>query len=261
MTQNPFNLPKSEEFKYEPFIFPKVNNNILLLADLHIPYHSISALNCAIRYGKEHEINTIYLNGDVVDFHQLSRFVRDPRKRSVKEELNSLKQFLDCLATEFPSAKIYYKEGNHEKRYETYVKTKCAELLGIDEFELETSLGLPVRGIEMISDERVAMAGKLPILHGHEFQKGSTVSVNPARTALLRAKHCVVVSHSHVTSMDCKNKVNGEMLTAWSTGCLCELHPEYARLNDWNHGFTHIRIDKNGLFNVQNIRVYRGDIL
>jgi predicted phosphodiesterase len=259
--ENLFNLPLSDESYYSPYILPKVNNNILLLADIHIPYHSISALTCAIKYGKNVTVNTILLNGDIMDCYSISKFLKDPRKRSIKYELESTRQFLDVLAKEFPTAKIFWKDGNHERRYENYLKIKAPELLDIEEFRLDILLGFGARGIEKIDDDKIVMAGKLPILHGHEFSRHSGSGVKPARSALLKAKHCVIVSHLHTTSEDCKNKINGELLTAWSTGCLCELNPEYARINEWNHGFAHIKIDKNGDFNVNNKRIYKGVVL
>ena len=35
---NDFDLPESDAIEYEPVILPKVNNDILLLPDLHVPY-------------------------------------------------------------------------------------------------------------------------------------------------------------------------------------------------------------------------------
>ena len=45
--------------------------------------------------------------------------------------------------------------------------------------------------------------------------------------------------------------------TAWSTGCLCNLRPEYAKFNRWNHGFAFVDIDKSGEFEVHNYKIAR----
>lgn len=258
---NVFNLPASDEFDYSSYKIPKVNNNILVLSDIHIPYHSISALTCAIKYGKEHDVNTILLNGDIIDCYMLSKFNKDPRKRSIKYELDCTRQFLDILDKEFPKAKKIYKKGNHCSRWENYMKSKAPELFDCEEFTLEFHLKLNERKIDYVKDERIIYAGKLPIIHGHEFGNKSGGTVNPARTALLKAKKSVMVSHSHVTSEDCKNSIDGEMITAWSTGALCELNPEYSRINDWNHGFAHITTDNNGRFYVNNKRIIKGKLM
>ena len=135
---NPFNLPISDEKEFEPFILPKSANKILILSDVHLPYHSIEALTAAIEYGQEREINTILLNGDILDFHQLSNFIKDPRKRHWLDEKAAMFAFLDAIQNAFPNASIYYKLGNHEERFEMYMKIKAPELYGDTAFELDT---------------------------------------------------------------------------------------------------------------------------
>ncbi len=110
---NPYNLPESYQEKREPLILPKGCNNILLISDLHIPYHDIDAITLALDYGKENKVNTILINGDLIDNHQVSKFESDPRKRSVKQEFDATKAFLVSLRSAFPDASIYWLKGNH----------------------------------------------------------------------------------------------------------------------------------------------------
>ncbi len=84
---NPLDLPPSQEAHYKPFKLPINHNNILLLSDIHVPYHNIQALTLALKYGLENEVNTILLNGDVIDFYAISRFEKDPRKRNFGHEV------------------------------------------------------------------------------------------------------------------------------------------------------------------------------
>lgn len=86
---NPYKLPESEAAERKPFVLPKACNNILVISDLHIPYHDVAAITAAIEYGKKNKINCILINGDLIDFYQLSRFEKDPRKRRVKEEFDA----------------------------------------------------------------------------------------------------------------------------------------------------------------------------
>ena len=48
---NPLDLPPSQEANYKPFKLPINHNNILLLSDIHVPYHNIQALTLALKYG------------------------------------------------------------------------------------------------------------------------------------------------------------------------------------------------------------------
>ncbi len=111
--KNPYNLPESYQEKREPLQLPLTCNNILLISDLHIPYHDIDAITIALEYGVEHKVNTIFINGDLIDNHKVSRFESDPKKRSVKQEFDATKQFLVALRQIFPNAEIYWLKGNH----------------------------------------------------------------------------------------------------------------------------------------------------
>jgi hypothetical protein len=55
-----------------------------------------------------------------------------------------------------------------------------------------------------------------------------------------------------------ETNVNGETIYCASTGCLCGLHPAYARINKWNHGFAIVEVDSKGVFQVDNQRVVDG---
>ncbi|MFN9904203.1 MAG: metallophosphoesterase, partial [bacterium] len=84
------------------------------MSDIHVPYHSISALTAAFDLIQKEKPDTILLNGDLIDFYGLSRFMKDPRKRSVAHELKATNELLDVLS-KF-GAKIVYKLGNHDER-------------------------------------------------------------------------------------------------------------------------------------------------
>jgi len=77
--RNPYSLPDSDETDYKPFIIKA--NRILLLSDIHIPYHSIQALTAVFDFAKHEKPDAILLNGDTLDFFGLSKFCKDPRKR------------------------------------------------------------------------------------------------------------------------------------------------------------------------------------
>jgi predicted phosphodiesterase len=247
-------LPESDYEKCEPFIIPKGQNNILILSDIHFPYQDNKALELAINYGLENKVNAIYLNGDIADFYQCSRFTKDRRLRDMAGELEMVREFLKMMQDLF-KCPIYYKIGNHEKRYEDYLMIKAPELLGIDDFKLEQLLRFREFGVTLVKDKQMALAGKLPILHGHEWFGGFAPPVNPARGLFMKAKESCVVGHHHRTSEHTEKSLSGEVTTTWSTGCLCGLEPEYAPYNNYNHGFAHVKVDKDGNYELKNIRI------
>lgn len=258
--RNPFNLPDSEETIYEPYVI-RGHKRLLILSDIHFPYHSIQALNAALTYAKKEGVDGIILNGDTLDFYQLSRFEKDPRKRSFAHELDAGKRFLEILQKEF-KCRVYWKNGNHEDRYENYLKVKAPELLGVNDFKMENLLNLKNFNCTIIENKRIIKANKLNIIHGHEYPGGAFNPVNIARGLFLKGKVSALQGHNHQTSEHTESNMNEEIITTWSVGCLSELHPTYMPLNKWNHGFGIVELNDNKKdFEVKNKRIYNGKVL
>jgi predicted phosphodiesterase len=254
--KNPYNLPESDEAIYEPYDLKA--KRLLVLSDIHIPYHNIEALTCAFDFAKGEKPDAILLNGDTLDFFGLSRFMKDPKKRSIASELAIFKDFMQILKKTF-NAKIYYKMGNHCERYEHFLWMKAHELVGVEEFEIENILKARAEGIEVIKDKRIMKAGDLNIIHGHEFGGSVFSPVNIARGLFLRGKVSAMQGHNHCTSSHVERDMNGGVVKTWSLGCLCELHPAYLPINKWNHGFAIVDVDGKD-FNVRNYTIDKGQI-
>lgn len=259
--KNPYNLPESHQEKREPFKLPTACNNILLISDLHIPYHDIDAITIALDYGVENKVNTIFINGDLIDNHQISKFEHDPRKRSVKQEFEATKQFLVSLRKTFPDASIYWLKGNHCIRWERFLLQKVREIFEDEYFHLEQRLKLHEERVTIIDDKILVKAGKLSITHGHHIFKGVFSPVSPARGAFLKAKQSVIVGHLHRSSHHPEMDLDGKVISCWSTACLCELRPDYSPLvSNSQHGFAHIIVEKNGNYTVKNYQIIAGKI-
>lgn len=256
--KNPYNLPESDETIYIPYVLNA--KKVLLLSDIHIPYHSIEALTAVFDFAKKEKPDTILLNGDTLDFFGLSKFCKDPRKRSFASELSAFKQLFCIIQKLFPEAKIIFKIGNHEERYMNFLYQKAKELVGVDEFELENIIKARANGIEIVSDKRIIQGNGLNIIHGHEFASGFFSPVNVARGLFLRGKTSAIQGHNHQSSEHTESDMNGKITTTWSTGCLCELHPEYMPINKWNLGFAIVEMSDTD-FEVRNKRIYKGKIL
>jgi predicted phosphodiesterase len=255
--KNPYNLPESEETVYEPF--PIAAKRVLVLSDVHVPYHSVDALTACFDYAKGEKPDAVLLNGDAIDFFMLSRFVKDPKGRSFAHELDAFRKLFEVIATIF-DCKVYFKLGNHEERYDHFLYTKAGELDGVDEFKLENIIKARAEGVEVIGGKRVIKLGDLNVLHGHEFGGSIFSPVNIARGLFLRGKVSAMQGHNHQTSEHTESNMNGEITTTWSLGCLCELHPAYLPINKWNHGFAIVDVDGNN-FHVRNKRIHKGVIL
>lgn len=263
--KNPFGLPASHELIRTPYVLPKANNNILIISDLHIPYHTISAVETALQYGLDNKVNTIFINGDLLDCYQLSKYEGDPKKRSTQEEIEAGKTFLSGLRGAFPNAGIYYHLGNHDLRYELFMNRNKAileKMFGDADMSLETRLDMVNNRIHLIGDKQVSKAGKLSITHGHYIFRGASSPVSPARTMLMKAKQSMICGHTHKISEATAMNLDGDIYTCFSTGSLCELLPDYTPMcNDYSHGFAHAIINDDGSFTLKNFRVHKGKIL
>lgn len=249
--------PPSISETWEPLVVDRPERT-LVLSDVHVPFHDDDAVQAAVKYGKSRKPTTVILNGDIADCFSVSRYVKNPKFRDLRREIEDTKQFLRWIRHEFKKADILYKFGNHEVRLDHFVWTKAPELWSLEAVQLHNLLEFDKLGVVRVDDVPM-MVGKLPILHGHELPRGISNPVNPARGAFLRTLHTVLIGHLHQTSSHADTSMFKKEIMTWSTGALCSLQPEYARINRWNHGFAFVEADGEG-FNVSNFRIAGGQV-
>lgn len=249
--------PKSDAQPWAPVCVPDNAKCTLVLSDIHAPYHDERAVECAVKYARaEHDVDSVLFLGDIADCYMLSRFQKDPEARRFPEEIEAVRDMLDYVLGAFKLKWKAYKCGNHENRFETYLATRAPELFGSKEFELKILYGLHERGIQWVPNIIPLKIGYLWLLHGHELGRGITSPVNPARGVFLRANDIVLEGHYHRSSHHSDTMLRGQMISCWSIGCLCDLHPQYSPINKWNHGFAVVeRRDGEGNFVVNNYKI------
>lgn len=247
-------LPKSEAKAWEPVELDC--SRCLILSDLHLPHHSELAIDSSLDYGDLFGPDCILINGDLFDMYAISRHDKDPTKPKVLAELEAGKQLFAHLRARFPGVEIVFRAGNHDERWDKYLALQAPALFDIEAIRNAWHIpaGIVDYKIKYICD-RPIMLGKLPVFHGHELGKSIFSPVNPARGAFLRAHHTILVGHSHQSSGHADTNIWHEETFCWSTGCLCDLTPQYARTNRWNWGFACVTVEKDGAFNVENMRI------
>ena len=250
-------LPKSVADPKKPFKLPEGKS--LIISDVHVPYHDDKALELCMDYGRSYAPDNIVMNGDIADFFSISRWEKNPEHRNLSRELMLVRQFLQYLRERFPKARLIYKIGNHEERWEKYMWIKAPEICGISDFQIYDLLDFSKYGIEEVSSKQKMKAGKnLTIIHGHELFN-STAPVNFARTLQTNLGVCAIEGHRHQTSQHAFKTADDKHIHCWSLGCLCDMAPEYAVINRWNHGFATMELHGN-TFQVQNMRIIEGNI-
>lgn len=225
---------------------------ILIVSDIHVPYHDPNAIRAAIAFARKRgRITHIVVNGDLLDAHHLSNFEKDPHARHLRDEVEDAAKILAVFRDAFPRAQMIVKNGNHEARFDRYVRTSAPQLEGIPGVSLAEILGRYVPGVLWVEEWRSIMAGDLLIVHGHEVGRGSG-GYSPARWLLQKTGHPSICGHFHRTDIHRTRNAVGTVVTAWTVGALCNLSPDYHPRNQWNHGAAIVDLEEDGTFDVEN---------
>lgn len=230
---------------------PKSTDGILMLVDLHLPFHSPETIQQAI--GMKSEYDTIIIQ-EVFDFYQLSRFDKT-RTINVQEEQEAFFQLMDWIREECPTHRIIFQKGNHDERFEIAFMRKAQEFEGLDGMEFETIFNFGEYEVEALPMRNLLEYRGLYIGHGHEIGARG-VPVSPARTFYLKTKGNFIGGHFHRTSEYITRSIKDDVSGCWSVGCACDLHPLYAPVNEWNNGFAIIRPYGDDKFRVKNIKIF-----
>jgi UDP-2,3-diacylglucosamine pyrophosphatase LpxH len=261
-----FNLDELDSFGIEPGIgkeytsarLPEHLKKIGILSDIHVPFHSLEALTCAIKYLREQEIDCLYLNGDTFDFYSISRHEKEKDLRDFPREIEMARNFLQKLRDIFPTIPIYFKAGNHENRFQRYLFSHAEEFAGLHELQFDKFFRLDVLRIEYVEDWQGMFMGDLLVIHGHEgFGVGG---INPSQS-LFNKMYCnTLMGHVHRQTTTTKKTGFGKVIQTHSTGCLTSIAPKYMPFNQHTQGFAMVTIDE-GKTNVKLFAIKDGKIV
>jgi predicted phosphodiesterase len=231
-----------------------------IMSDVHLPHHDVEAVSIALNRMAEYQPDVVILNGDIVDFYQISRWETEPGAEGVDQELIEFEKFIR-LIKQITNAKIYYILGNHEMRLRSYLLRKAKELFTLPQLSYESLFKAKEYDITIVENEPIKL-GKLNVMHGHEFGESVFSPVNPARGLFLRAKTNAIIGHHHQPSFHSESNMSGEDIGCWSLGCLCSLRPDYRpfAFTKWRHGFAEVEVDSDGGFFVTNRQIVRGKL-
>ncbi len=264
--KGPLSIPKGQKNDFSHFVVK--GSRVGILADIHLPYHDLDAINIAMKELSRQKIDTLILNGDVIDCYQLSTFDKEPSKAGIKYEIEVLCHFISDIQKYFKGIQIIFKLGNHEERWERTILNKSPAIWGFECFELPNLIkieylrliGKPLE-IDFVNHKRIIDVGRLGVVHGHEWREGAFSPVNPARGYFMRAKTSVLGGDKHQTSEHITKDMNGKIIGSWSIGCLCDLNPKYMPLNNHNYGFAFVHRFKDDNFEVRNYKIIDGKLV
>lgn len=232
----------------------KIKNGIVIIgSDIHIPFQDNKAVEAFKSYCKEIQPSAIVLNGDVLDFYKLSRFVKG-EGRNPYEEISECQELLKSIKEACPNSDIYYVIGNHETRLETYVLSNAPHLASLveDVFTIIKTKDIGVIGCSevLINDNFICTHGKL---------LGSKAGMSAMKEI---EKHYMsgASGHTHKLAKFLTRKARRKFV--WlETGCLCDLNPEYVQDPDWQQGFAVIQFENGKLKRAEVVEIEDGEVL
>lgn len=229
----------------------------LVMNDLHIPFQDKLSLETVLDYAEKIQPNKIILNGDIIDFYQISRYVRNPSKKSVGQEIKEVKDFLTDLRKRFPVAEIIYTEGNHEKRLEDFIYKNATQISDLIGDLLSTKLGFDQLNIKYeVGPYKI---GKLTVIHGHEMPGGSYQPEYVTNVIWNYIYSNFIVAHFHRNQTKTWKNIHNELFWGGAIGYLAG-EMEYAKLNKWNQGFGIINFRSNGAFQAEVKAIHEGNL-
>jgi len=269
------NLPKAhiesmefsemDNFGIEPSIgkeytsdkLPDHLKKIGILSDIHVPFHSVEAVVCAIKRLREEKIDCLYLNGDTFDFYSISRHEKEKDLRDFPKEIEMCRNFLQKLRDIFPNIPIYFKAGNHENRYQRYLNEQAEEFAQLHEMQFDKFFRLDSLDMKFVPDWQGMEMGDLLVCHGHELMAGG---MNPSQSTFNKTFCNTLIGHVHRTTNTIKKDGFKKFIHTYSTGCLTQLSPKYYPFAQHNNGFAIVTI-ADGKSKVDNIMIKDGKIV
>lgn len=242
---------KMEQTTVEP------GNKTLVFGDVHIPYQDTIAVESMLSFADRLQPDTIVILGDLIDFYQVSRYVKNPKNKSVSQELKEAEAFLENLRNRYPKSTIHYLMGNHENRFMDYVMSSSPQLYDILEDFLPKKLNFEKHNI--LSHNRPFRLGRMNFLHGHEKPGGSYNPEYITNVILNYVFDNFIVGHYHRSQDKTFKRIDSSIFIGIAVGFLGS-EMEYAVLNKWNHGFCVLHFDSNGKFHPRNYRILNGEI-
>lgn len=226
----------------------------LFLTDFHFPTEDRAVFQLATQVIKDVNPDILWLNGDMMDFKSISSFPTNPKDKStLSRDLKHGQLKLQELRNAAPNAQLFYKDGNHERRLQSFLWNKAPELSDLEDLELASLLRLRDLNAAIIQEDEKAVVGQLWHLHGHEIGVGLAY---PAKVMMQKANTSVIFGHTHRFSVFYQNALDGTTRVAWSIGCGQVLEVDYDVHPQWTQGFAKVEYTKTGLFQVSPIAVF-----
>jgi len=212
---------------------------ILVVSDLHAPYHDKAAWECLLEVIRETKPETIVIIGDAADCYAISSHPKSlKRKADFATEVELVKKALaELRAAAGKSCRILWTEGNHEDRITRYLQSKAPEFGQLKELSAQELFKVSDFNIEWVPYRTSIKIGNCSFTHDV-----GRCGVNTARQSLLDFGGNIVVGHSHRGGVSYQGEIKGSSHFCLNVGWLGDVNEiDYVHRNralrDWQLGF------------------------
>ena len=233
---------------------------VLILSDLHGPFLDSRCWKIVLNVIGDWKPDTIILNGDVADFSQISRHDRKIRFKGgeydvpwdLYEEIMFIRhQILDPLRKAAGKAKIIFRKGNHEQRWDDIAASNpgaLEEMLvtarRLQSFELPDILQFKKFVITYDPKPIMLLHDLFTVIHGVKTSK-------MAPRDNLRLFGSGTSGHTHRLGV-WTDVMHGKLQGWFESGCLRNIddveYLPFGSAPDWGNGFLTLYINKKRFF-------------
>lgn len=227
----------------------------MIIGDLHIPFEDPKAIKIMFKIHQHCRPETVIINGDLLDFSELSHFTRNKLDdRPITESIDAAVNIIEKLQR---YSTVIFHIGNHEIRLQKYLFNNAPELAELISFNdlVNNKLDTKIEFAEMIGRDCMKLYFDDKLLVGH-FNRVSRYSAYTAKLLVEDYKVNVVQAHTHRLGMYFTTGVK-ETFMGIEGGCLCDVHPQYVANPNWQSGFLMARDHQN----IEIIHINNGEAL
>ncbi len=236
---------------------------ILVGGELQIPYHSSKIFNTWLDFICDFNPDRIVIIGDFLDCPAPARWNRgtaDEFRGNLQKEANIGQELLwQTRACAGDACQIDFHIGNHEKRIQTYVRTKAPAFAGLDGLKISSLLGFQKLGVNQLP-EFSRLASGWETTHGDAQKTISNIGGNTALALARRRRRSIIMGHTHRLGMisESSGPAARYVLTGIETGHMMDVSKAgyiSSGSPNWQSGFAAFEIDMDRVVNIRLVRV------
>lgn len=245
-----------KEIKPKPKV-REIYKKEIFVSDLQIPFQDNKAVDIFFDLAGKVEPDIIFLGGDIIDFYSISPFLKNNEFIDIRYEVQKVVAFLMRLRKEFPRAKIYYMQGNHEWRiFRELWRNGTSVLAPVSNYVMHPVNMFHLAKFDIEYLDEPFRIGVLYHLHGHEAKSRGRIE-HVALNLLRRWGENLICGHFHRFDEFVVKALDGTLKVAYINGCLFDItsapQPYYRPDDTAQKGFSYIVYDKNGFFDVDQV--------